>query len=172
MEKRWGRQYPSSFAVVDVAEESGSRTPLSEAVVYHLHSCVSGLLQRDLAASTFPPLRDLLVLKLTAMAWLDREANRPEQYHSDNTAHRRQRDANHDRFVLTIFHPFGRVLHGKLTSGTRYSNPLLSPNGELVIAFSKSDPVVWPIKSPTTILTEALQTENFVLEIHPEKPQQ
>ena len=106
------------------------------------------------------------------MAWLDREANRPEQYHSDNTAHRRQRNANHDRFALTIFHSSGCVLLGKLTYGTRYSNPLLSPNGELVIAFSECDPVVRPIKSPTTILTEALQTENFVLEIHLEKPQQ
>ena len=150
----------------------GSRTPLAEAVVYHLHSCVSGFLQRDLAASTFPPLRDFLVLKPTAMTWLDREANRAEQYHSDNTAHRRQRNANHDRFVLTIFHSFGCVLLGKLTSDTRYSNPLLSPNGELVIAFSECDPVVRPIKSPTTILTEALQIENFVLEIHLEKPQQ
>ena len=69
--------------------------------------------------------------------------------------------------------PAGYILHGILTSSTKYSIPLLARNGESIIAFRGCAVRLWRTKDcPTpssSILTRAPQrTEDFILEFPPD----
>jgi WD40 repeat protein len=69
--------------------------------------------------------------------------------------------------------PTGYVLHDVLAPRTTYPNPLLSPKGESIVAFSDRTIWLWRINSITTrtssISTRAPQLiENFILDFSPD----
>ena len=72
--------------------------------------------------------------------------------------------------------PTGYTLFEKLTTGTRYSKPRLSPNGQSIITIHYYTIQLWHTKSFTTAtscrLAQALHhtCENFILEFLPNRP--
>ena len=70
--------------------------------------------------------------------------------------------------------PIGYVLHGKLTPSTGFFTPLLSPNGESIVAFGDFMVKLWHTKSLATTPSNSSievphQTNNFILELLPDR---